>query len=232
MFGTGSDPNILYTVMPDNKEDLLVLMGLSRMLFRLSHGCLPEDGYRMVDMVPSFYSSIRGLGKVDRVYRLDLGPSLKKIPSSLVFSKVKPFFGDSCSVYKLISSLLYLPIVDIYGNNRRSDINLNGFGIPLVGEIPRVLFNIVLTDIFDREFAKRFPGIPFSRFISEVFLTTRGNDEIIFDDKAGNALLDELNLAGKIVSIGPGDDPLLCYGKILFLDSDSKVHVCDPIDYG
>jgi hypothetical protein len=103
--------------------------------------------------------------------------------------------------------------------------------MPPVGEITRVLFNIVLMDIFDREFPKKFPGIAFSRFLNEVYIPTRGNDEVIFDEKAGYALLEELSLAGKIVSIGPGDDPLLCYyRKIVFLDSDSKVHVCDPIE--
>jgi len=83
-------------------------------------------------------------------------------------------------------------------------------------------------DIFDREFAKRFPGIAFSRFINVI--STRGNDEVIFDEKAGYALLEELSLAGKIVSIGPGDEPLLCYyRKMIFVDSDSQVHVL-PIE--
>lgn len=35
-----------------------------------------------------------------------------------------------------------------------------------------------------------------------------------------------------IVSIGPGDSPLLSYYRnLMFLDSDSKVHVCNPIFY-
>jgi len=45
MLGTGSDPDMIYVVMPE-KEDVFVLMGLSLMLFRLSHGGLPKDGYR------------------------------------------------------------------------------------------------------------------------------------------------------------------------------------------
>lgn len=96
-----------------------------------------------------------------------------------------------------------------------------------MGEITRVLLNIVLIDIFDREFPKRFPNIAFSRFIN----ASKDNDEVIFDDKAGYALLEELGLAGKIVSIGPDDEPLLCYKKMIFLDSDSRVHVCNPISY-
>lgn len=166
------------------------------------------------------------MGKVDRLYKIDLMPSLRILPISLILDKVKPFVGDG-SVYKLISSFLYLPIIDDDGNHR-SDIS-NG-GLPPVGEITRVLFNIVLMDIFDREFPKRFPGIAFYRFVNEVFISTRGNDD--FDEKAGYALLEELSLAGRIMSIGPGDAPLLCYShKCVFLDSDSKVHVCDPIEY-
>ena len=226
MLGTCSDPDILCVVMPD-QEDGLVLMGLSLMLLRLSHGRLPKDGYRFENLDSSFYYSLQQMGKVDRLYRLDLKASFSLIPISLILDKVKPFVGDG-SVYKLISSLLILPIIDDDGNHR-SDISFGG--IPPVGEITRVLFNIVLMDIFDREFPKRFPGIAFSRFLNEVYISTRGNDEVIFDEKAGYALLEELSLAGKIVSIGPGDDPLPCYyRKILFLDSDSKVHVCDPIE--
>ena len=103
--------------------------------------------------------------------------------------------------------------------------------MPPVGEISRVLFNIVLMNIFDREFSKRFPGIAFSRFINEVFISTNGNDKVIFNEKVGYALLEELSLVGKIVSIGPGDDPLPCCRKLIYLDSFSKVHVCNPIEY-
>lgn len=227
MLRPGSDPDMIYVVMP-NKDDVLVLMGLSLMLFRLSYGRLPKDGYRLENLVDSFYYSLQQMGKVDRLYKLDLMASLSIIPISLILDKVKPFVGDG-SVYKLISSFLYLPIIDDDGNHR-SDISLGG--LPPAGEITRVLFNIVLMDIFDREFPKRFPGIAFSRFNNEVYISTRGNDDVIFDDKAGYALLEELGLAGKIVSIGPGDDPLPCYyGNIVFLDSHSKVQVCNPMDY-
>lgn len=54
MLGTPYDPDMIYVVMPD-KEDVLVLMGLSLMLLRLSHGHLPKDGYRLEKNVDSFY---------------------------------------------------------------------------------------------------------------------------------------------------------------------------------
>lgn len=227
MLGTFSDPDIIYVVMPD-KEDVLVLMGLSLMLFRLSHGRLPKDGYRFENEDDSFYYSLQQMGKVDRLYKLDLMASLRIIPISLILDKVKPFVGDG-SVYKLISSLLFLPIIDDDGNHRE-DISCGG--IPPVGEKTRVLFNIVLMDIFDREFKKRFPGIAFVRLLNEVFISTRKNDEVLFDDKAAYQLLQELSLDGKILSIAPGDDPIPCYyKKIIYIDYDCQVHVCNPIQY-
>lgn len=66
----------------------------------------------------------------------------------------------------------------------------------------------------------------------EVYISTSQNDSRIFDEKVGYALLEELSLAGKIVSIGPGDDPIpCCSSMIIFLDTDSKVQVCDPKEY-
>uniref|UniRef100_A0A5C7GQC4 Reverse transcriptase domain-containing protein n=1 Tax=Acer yangbiense TaxID=1000413 RepID=A0A5C7GQC4_9ROSI len=227
MLTPSPDPEFLIVVMP-NKEDVLVLMGLSLVLYRLSHGSLPKDGYRLSNQVDQFYYSLQQMGKVDRLYRLDLMDSLRIIPISLILEKVKPFFGEGSVCYNLISSFLYHPIIDDDGNH------ISFGAIPPVGEITRVLFNIVLMDIFDREFAKRFPGIAFSRFISDVYISTRVNDSVIFDDKAGYALLEELSLAGKIVSIGPGDDPLPCYSKIVYLDNDSKretrsFRACTPV---
>lgn len=157
-----SDPDIFDVVMSD-KDDVWVLMGLSLTLFRYSYGSLPKDCYRLDHLVDSFYESLQQMGKVDRLYRVELHTSLSNIPISLILDKVKPLVGDGSVVYKLISSFLKLPIIDDDGNHR-SDMSYGG--IPPGGEIARVLFNIALMDIFDREFAKRFPGIAFSRFIN------------------------------------------------------------------
>ena len=114
---------------------------------------------------------------------------------------MKPLVSDG-DVYKLISSLLCLPIIDDHGNHR-SDSCISG--IPPVGEITRVLFNIVLMDIFDREFAIRFPGrasrIASSRF-SVMFISTSRYDEGFFDDQAGYTIRYWKNSVW-LVSIGP-----------------------------
>ncbi|KAF3452227.1 hypothetical protein FNV43_RR08325 [Rhamnella rubrinervis] len=218
------DREMVIAVMPD-KEDVLVLMGLSVMLLRLSHGSLPKSGYRIENPLSSFYYSLQQMGKVDRLYKIDLMESLRYLPISLVLDKIKHFVGDG-SVYKLISSFLSLPINDNDGKNRKEIITC---GIPPVGEITRVLFNIVLMEIFDQEFTKGFPGVAFKRFVHEVYITTRGNDKVIFNEKVGYTLLKKLGLVGKIDSIGPGDDPLLCYYQnLIFLDNECNVRVCNP----
>lgn len=65
--------------------------------------------------------------------------------------------------------------------------------------------NIALMDIFDRQFARRFPGIPFTRFNNEVFLSSRKEND--FNEKVIYDLLKEGNLSGNIQSIGPNDEP-------------------------
>lgn len=61
-------------------------------------------------------------------------------------------------------------------------------GFAPLGEITRVLFNIVLIVIFDRELAQISPRISFVRFLHEVYIFTRGNDEVIFDEEVGYAI--------------------------------------------
>ena len=126
--------NLLKIVIPDNQEDLVVLMALSIMLFRLTYGELPKEGYRLENRVDSFYSSLQEMGKVDRLYRIDLENSLSLIPISLILDKVLPLVGDG-PVYKLLSSFLNLPIIDDNGYNR---IDICCGTLPPVGEITRL----------------------------------------------------------------------------------------------
>ena len=67
------------------------------------------------------------------------------------------------------------------------------------------------------------------RFINEVFISTTGN---VLDEIAVYLLLGELGLAGRMVSIGPGDHPLQCnHNMLLYLDYDSKLYLCDKKEY-
>lgn len=210
-----------FAVMP-SKRDVLVLMGLSVLLFRLSYGDLPKDGYRITNLHSSFYESLSKMGKVDRLYMLNNNPSLDILPISLVLDRVKPLVGDG-SIYKLIHSFLKLPIIDEDG--KKDTVKERSCGIPIAGEITRVLFNIVLKDVFDREFTKRFPGVAVARWINQVFLSINGNEKVNFDDKAGYQLLKDIGLVGEIKDIQPGQKPIITLRKMIYLDNDKKVHI-------
>jgi hypothetical protein len=143
------------------------------------------------------------------------------IPISLILDKVKLFIGDgNLYLYRLISDFLNIPIYDDFGN-RRFDVSL-----PPIGELTRVIFNIVLIDVFDREFTKRFPGIKIYRFVNEVFISTRENDQVTFGVDALYKLLNDLQLVGTIHSIGPGDDCHIIYNRrVVLVDNTGKVVV-------
>lgn len=135
-----------------------------------------------------------------------------------------PLVGEGY-VYGLISSFLNLPIYD----DNENHFGLDRSGMPVMGELSRVLFNIVLKETFDREFPKRFPGIAFYRFINEVFITIKvDDDDVLFDEKAVYELMEVLSLVGQIESIIGSDDFLTLYETpyIIYMDSDSIVNVC------
>lgn len=210
---TAPDSGLIYLTVPSAKEDIIVLMGLSLMLLRLAHPSFKPIGgaYRMENELSTYYCSLKQMGMAERLYRVNLSESIKILPISLVLDKVKPLVGDGTIVCKLIESFLSIQ----KGNN----------GIPPAGEITRVLLEIVLMDIFDSVFPKRFPGVAFCRYSYEVVIATKGNDE--FDEKAGYALLKELGLTGNIISIGPGDFPINIHKSTIFLHNNGKVQVDD-----
>lgn len=221
-----SDPDIKIAVLP-TKEDTFLLLGLSQLLLRLS-GRWQRKG-KMINefsfMEKELYVNLLIKEPVDRLYKLDLKDSFRIISNSLILDKVKPLVGEGSAVYDLISSFLHLHIIDD-GHHKADICKLSKLILPL-GDITMVLFHIVLMDL-DREFKKRFSSIRYYRLLDEVYILT---NDVIFDDKAGYALLEELGLAGQIESIGPGDDPLLCrrswcsYTNSVYLDYDKYVRV-------
>jgi hypothetical protein len=206
-------------VMPDEK-DVLVYMGLSKKLSRLYSGVLPEDGMK------EYHQSIINMGKVNRLYRLDLTEPLlgNIISKSKILEIVKQIVGEGSICYKLIKSFLHLPFVD-YDNG--SYISF-GDCIPPTGSLTWVLENLILKEIFDREFAKRFPSIAFSRILNQVIIPNRRIDSYSFDETEIYALINSLSLPGFIQSIRPGDAPITLYKKkTVYLDNEARIIIKD-----
>nr|GFB77865.1 hypothetical protein [Tanacetum cinerariifolium] len=80
-----------------------------------------------------------------------------------------------------------------------------------LGGVTKAFEELVVNEIFDKAFIKMFPVLFYSRYLGEVIIYSTALDEITFNESVGYALLKELRLTGEIVSIGPGDTPLMFY---------------------
>lgn len=215
-------------VFPSKKEDVLVFMALSIHFYRYTFGSVPKENYRLLDRVGLFYSGIQNMGKVTRLYRINMDQSLQLIPDSLVLDGVKSFVGADSVCYKLVSSFLNLETLDEDGRK------ICFGGMPIVGEITRVLFNLALME-FDRQLCQKYPGIVFERFIGLVFIAC--TDDLRIDDYQVWDMIEDLGLSCEIDYIVPGNKPLECRQRMVALDYDGKVVVYNPtdnnpIDYG
>lgn len=220
-FYPSKDSSFYIVVFPSKKEDVLVFMALSILFYRFTYGSVPKERYRLVERLDLFYSGIQKMGKVTKLHRINMDPSLQLIPSSLVLDAVKSFVGTDSVCYNLVSSFMDLATLDEEGKHVC-------FGcMPTVGEITRVLFNLALME-FDRQLCNKYPGIRFERFIGLVFIAS--TDDLIFDEYQGWDMIQDLGLSCEIDYIGPGDEPLECRHRMVALDYEGKVVMYNPID--
>lgn len=224
-FYPSRDSSYFFVVFPSKKEDVLVFMALSINLYRFTYGSVPKENYRLSDRVGLFYSSIQNMGKdmgkVTRLYRINMDPYLQYLNDSRVLDGVKSFVGADSVCYKLVSSFINLETIDEDGRKI-------GFGcMPVVGEITRVLFNLALME-FDRRFCQKYPGIAFERFIGLVFIAC--TDDLRIDEYQVWDMIEDIGLACEIDYIEPGDEPLDCRHKSVALDHDGKVVVYTPTE--
>ena len=83
-------------------------------------------------------------------------------------------------------------------------------GLPLVGELSRLLFDMIVMDRFDKEFEKEFPKRPFLRFQHEVYIPLYKDDDVHFNEKRVASFLEKRGLRGEISSIQRGLGYLKC----------------------
>lgn len=216
------NPERMNIIKASNIMDQLVLIGLSTTLHRLIYGSLPPKGYRLLDRFPAFLQSIEDMNNVDMLYKVDMSASMSVITKALVLKALKPFVGDNDYVFRLVSSLFELPIH-----------TKDGVPVLVKSDIPpvsRLLFNLVLMDIFDREFVKCYPLIRLRRFTHEVFVATADIYDVLFSEKSCYALLGKIGLKGEIHSISRERGYLTCgcnNVKILYINNSCKVVISD-----
>lgn len=177
---TSSGSTIVRIVRPYNHEDCLVLLALSISVLRVLKGCLPRNGYRLDDGVDAFYDAIRQIGKAERLLKIKLLISPRFTPLCAVERMLGRYLNKECPVFQLISSFLNLPIIDSYGYDLKGSADFKG--IPEVGEIKTVLWEVVFMQIVDLHFPKHFPSIRFLRFHNELYVFTSNTDTLATKD--------------------------------------------------
>lgn len=211
-----------------SEDDLLVLIGLGRMLdsFFLRAGIFSESVY---DPMGSQYSNILDdallceRGKVLRLYRIDFINSLEIMNRKKLMMKLSHLVKNKY-VLDMICDFLYMPLVDIYGK-----VITNAFvrnNIPSVECLTSVLLNFSLIE-FDHEFQRDFPGVDYIRYSREafVFLTGSRGAKLFhnFDQELQRRLFDRLCFAGEILSLIPGGQPGYCFSGLVSVGRDSRI---------
>lgn len=215
-------PNFYVGVKP-TQEDRIVLMGLGIML---NQNLLMDNSLGLKTRVKDYYGIVCARGNVLRVYKLDLTKSLMTINRESLLCKLSHIVMDG-DIMELVRKFLYLPI------KNESGLKFNNINIPSSVLITEVLLNFALIE-FDKEFQRVFPQLYYNRYIHEVFVyfptseSKQGMTLGIFEQKV-LSLFDQLHLAGEIISIGPGDAPVPCYGGLVCVSQDGKIQVKEQL---
>ena len=222
------DDKWIHLYKPQNSTDLLLLMALSKVLLTLIDSN-PNiyNVYKLEENKSYHYNYLDRMRDVCRVYKIDLSQSIKCIDKFDVMDDIK-FIGLNGVVLNLITDLVHLPICDAYVNKR-----IPCHGIPPIGEISNVIFDIFLISRFDREFIHRYPGVSYTRLGYEVFIATKSNDE--FDEEeAEHFIEDVVRLHGDIDYIDNDENDYLVGGsydeKVIFLEESGRVSVWNSED--
>lgn len=212
---------IYYGCVTPIQEDKLVLMALGRMLNHriLDLNLLNSSSFGLKTHPTSYYAHIRSIKvPISRLSKLDMTNSLRVINKESLLTKLEPIVKND-EIMKLLKSFLYMPI-------KRDGKDLTSImksSIPSSGLITDVLLNFSLIEL-DNQFHQLFPSFSYTRYVHEVIVTT-SQEESSFEESLLK-FFDRLNLAGKILSIGPGDNPIPCHhGGIVWVSEDGRIQM-------
>lgn len=218
------EPNLCYCVNP-TQEDRLVLLGLGLMLNQkiIQENLLMENSVGLRIQLRDYLYLVCMRVNVTRLYKFDLTNSMKTINRENLLSKLSHIVMDG-DILSLVGQFLYLPITDESGIEYNTGVNI----LPS-GHLTDVLQNFALIE-FDKGFQRLFPQFYFTRFLNEVFVYFSTSESKLVEtfsifEKQVVILFDQLNLSGKIISIGPGDAPVPCLGGLVSVSQDGQIQV-------
>jgi retron-type reverse transcriptase len=131
--------------------------------------------------------------------------------------KVRPIVNNDECLVKLIWSFCNNQILD----NSGQDLSTNN-GIPLMGVISQVLFNIMIDDI-DQKMEERFPNQKYARYEHEIFIPIHYNeDEMVYYTELHN-IFNECNfIAPEIECAIRGGEPVTFSGGFISVNNEGK----------
>lgn len=230
LFGIAKNPfrfdkeekSAMYMVSSIAARDELVLGGLALTIYRFTHYYSIDYDTWVEGLIMTHYEKVKAIDKSNRLYRLRvkfplLGGSVSRCR---VLEVLKVYVEEDSLTYNLVKQFLYNKFLNSDGEDFPLDY------LPDLGEITFSLENLIMTEVFEKAFDQKFPGIQYYRFLNEVLINcTSIGDEIVFNERAGYDFLEEVYLPGDIVSIGPGDSAPLS------LSSSFSLLVPAPISF-
>lgn len=212
------DNQKVYGCLTPILEDKLVLIALAAMLNTRIHewNIQHPSCFSFKESPTDYYTRIRSReGPISRVYKLDMLNSLYLINRNTLLSKLKPIVSND-EIMQFLHSFLYIQIL-----YEGQDLSYDLF--PTSELITEVLLDFYLKEL-DNQFHLVFPCFSYTRYVNEILITTP--HQVPFFESSLFALLESLELDGRIVSIGPGDPPIPCHeGALISLTEDGRLFI-------
>jgi hypothetical protein len=170
-------------------EDLLLLKAISKVLLSIIivYEGLPNIS-RLNELQNKHYAFLNQQQNVDNLVKIDLTYSMYKIHKSRILKYLISFKNEGI-IFNLLKQILFIPIYD-----RKTDKELQFYGIPLIGEITNVIMHHIYHIIFDIRLEEKYPGITYTRFGPEVFIVIKQSDSFKIKESDINNLLEELDI--------------------------------------
>lgn len=204
-------------VFPRNTDGLF-FMALAYLL----NPTLKQEKAKMEKVI----SEMQKLERVDRLYIFCFVSSFRDLPLCLICEVVESVIGNRYFM-NLFLSLFSLPIIEAETKTQRTDLSFST--ISPCCELTIAVLDLLLDQIWDQEFLKRFPGIRCFRVNGIAYLAATQEDSLRFNSVIVKELLATLRLSADIVCIAPDSGVLPCNsGGILKITSDGRIRFIEP----
>lgn len=167
-------------------EDLLLLMAISKVILstRIVYEGHPNIS-RLNELKNKHYGFLNRQQNVQKVVKIDLTYSMYQIPKDRILEKLECFQQNGI-LYNLLHEFLVIPIYD-----GKTDKHIPFQGIPLIGEITKVLMHHIWYILIDLRLEAKYPGITYTRLGPEMLIVIKESDSFEITESDIKNLLEE-----------------------------------------